>query len=242
MNFYDKLFKEAKRYFQDGNTKMAEPLLQQLILENYKNPEVYQMLASLLYDQGKFSKAIQTLKKALEIDPQYTDASVGLSIILNDLGRYDEAKQVFHEAQLLLDKKKNQNEFLDEKLASKYEELGDLFFQFKRFDECLDYLKKARDLSHRKEDISLRIAEVYYQNGEVEKALRELKALALSYPQSPGPRLKLGIIYFNRNQLAEAKEQWENILVRDPDHPEAKKYIQLAESQLKLNISLENLL
>lgn len=242
MNFYDKLFKEAKRYFQDGNNKMAEPLLQQLILENYKNPEVYQMLASLLYDQGKFSKAIQTLKKALEIDPQYTDASVGLSIILNDLGRYDEAKQVFHEAQLLLDKKKNQNEFLDEKLASKYEELGDLLFQFKRYDECVDYLHKARELSHRKEEISLRMAEVFYQKGDAEKAIRELKSLILNYPQSPGPRLKLGIIYFNRNQLAEAKEQWENILVRDPDHPEAKKYIQMAESQLKLNISRENLL
>ncbi len=242
MNFYDKLFKEAKRYFQDGNNKMAEPLLQQLTLENYKNPEVYQMLASIFYDQGKFSRAIQTLKKALEIDPQYTDASVGLSIILNDLGRYDEAKQVFHEAQMLLDKKNNKDEFLDEKLASKYEELGDLLFQFKRYDECLEYLVKARDLSHRKEEISLRMAEVHYQKSDIDRAIQELKALIRNYPTSPSPRLKLGIIYFNRNQLADAKEQWENILVRDPEHPEAKKYIQMAESQMKLNISRENLL
>lgn len=242
MNFYDRLFKEARKYFQDGNTKMAEPLLQQLVLENSKNPEVYQMLSSIFYDQGKFTRAIQTLKKALEIDPQYTDASVGLSIILNDLGRYDEAKQVFHEAKMLLDRKKNENEFFDEKLASKYEELADLLFQFKRYKESLEQFEKARELTLRKEELSLRMAEVFYQMNDIDRAIQELKIIIRNYPQSAAPRLKLGIIHFNRNQLAEAKEQWEHVLMRDPSHPDATKYIKMAESQMKMKISQENLL
>lgn len=86
------LLEEARRSFIDGNYKVAEPILQQLIFKNTKNPEVYQMLATIFYDQGKFTKAIQTFKRALEIDPTYTDASVGLSIILNDLGKYEEGR------------------------------------------------------------------------------------------------------------------------------------------------------
>ena len=64
------------------------------------------MLATIYYDKGQFSKAIKTFKRALEIDPTYTDASVGLSIILNDLGRYEEGKEVFQKAQKLLDERK----------------------------------------------------------------------------------------------------------------------------------------
>ncbi len=49
------------------------------------------MLASIAFDRGQLKRAIQLFKQSLEIDPEFTDSSVGLSIILNDLGRYDEA-------------------------------------------------------------------------------------------------------------------------------------------------------
>ncbi|MES3038493.1 MAG: tetratricopeptide repeat protein, partial [Bdellovibrionota bacterium] len=108
MTFNEELLQEARRNFIDGNYKMAENLLSQLVLGNLKNPEVFQMLGTIYYDQGQFNKAIRTFKRAIEIDPNYTDASVGLSIILNDLGRYEEGRKVFEDAQSLLDKKKNQ--------------------------------------------------------------------------------------------------------------------------------------
>ena len=103
-SFSFQLIDEAREAFIDGDYKTAEPLLNQPTLIHSKNPEVFQMLATIYYDQGKFNKAISTFKKALEIDPQYSDAAVGLSIILNDLGKYDEAKKVFENAQKLVDK------------------------------------------------------------------------------------------------------------------------------------------
>jgi len=110
----DDMLAEAREYFIDGNYKMAEPILQQMLLQNTRNPEVYQMLATIYYDKGQFSKAIKTFKRALEIDPTYTDASVGLSIILNDLGKYDEGKQVFVDAQDQLERKTGKNDpFID---------------------------------------------------------------------------------------------------------------------------------
>src|SRR5688572_16695949 len=128
---FDEMFEEAKREFIQGNYLVAEPILNQLILRNTRNPEVFQMLATIYYDKGQFNKAIKTFRRALEIDPTYTDASVGLSIILNDLGRYDEGKQVFEEAKALLDKRKGQvDPWLEEKLASKHEEIADLYFQY----------------------------------------------------------------------------------------------------------------
>ncbi|AHI04613.1 TPR domain-containing protein [Bdellovibrio bacteriovorus W] len=227
----DDMLSEARGYFINGNYKMAEPILNQMLLQNTRNPEVYQMLATIFYDKGQFSKAIKTFKRALEIDPTYTDASVGLSIILNDLGKYDEGKQVFLDAQVQLEKKSGkQDPFVDEKLASKHEELADLYYQYKRYKEALEQLLKAQKLSSRKAEITMRIAEVYVQIGESDRAIRDLKALIREYPHLIPARLKLGAIYYNSNNIAEATEQWENILIRDPQHPEALRHLKMAQA------------
>jgi tetratricopeptide (TPR) repeat protein len=225
------MLSETREYFIDGNYKMAEPILQQMLLQNTRNPEVYQMLATIYYDKGQFSKAIKTFKRALEIDPTYTDASVGLSIILNDLGKYDEGKQVFIEAQTQLDKKAGKNDpFVDEKLSSKHEELADLYFQYKRFNEALEQLLRAQKLSTRKAEITMRIAEVYVQLGQNDRAVKDLRSLIREYPHFVPARLKLGVIYYNSNNVAEATEQWENVLMRDPQHPEALRFLKMAQA------------
>lgn len=228
---FDEMLDEARREFINGNYKVAEPLLNQLILRNSRNPEIFQMLATISYDKGQFNKAIKTFKRALEIDPTYTDASVGLSIILNDLGRYDEGRQVFEEAKVLLDKRKGQADpWLEEKLAAKHEELADLYFQYHRFNEALEQLLKALKLSSRKTEITMRISECFVQLGDAERAIRELKNLIKDYPQYLPARMKLGLVYYNLNLLAEATEQWENVLYREPQHAEAKKYLKMAQT------------
>lgn len=228
-SYSEDMLQEARESFINGNYKVAEPILNQMILQSVKNPEVYQMLATIFYDKGQFNKAIKTFKRALEIDPTYTDASVGLSIILNDLGRYEEGKQVFETAQKLLDRKSGKmDSYVEEKLAAKHEELADLYFQYKHYSEALEQLFKAQKLSARKADLSLRIAECHVKRGEPEHAIRELKSLIREYPAMMSARLKLGVVYYNLNNLAEATEQWENILLRDPKQPEALKYLKMA--------------
>ena len=228
---YDDMLSEARESFISGNYKVAEPILQQMILQNTKNPEIYQMMATISYDKGQFNKAIKTFKRALEIDPTYTDASVGLSIILNDLGRYEEGKKVFEDARSLLDRRNGKlDPYIEEKIAVKHEELADLYFQYKQYTEALDQLYKAHKLSTRKPELTMRIADCFVKLNDVEKAIRDLKALIREYPQFMAARLKLGQILFNANNLAEATEQWENVLMRDPHNQEALKFLKMAQA------------
>ncbi len=236
---WDEMLSEAKEAFIHGNYKVAEPMLNQLILQNSRNAEVYQMLATIYYDKGQFNKAIRTFKRALEIDPTYTDASVGLSIILNDLGRYDEGRQIFEDAQKLLERKSGKmDSYVEEKIASKHEELADLYFQYKCYKEALDQLFHAQKLTARKAEITMRIAECHVKLDDADRAIRELKTLIREYPHFIPARLKLGVIYYNLNNLAEATEQWENILLRDPQHPEALKYLKMANAAGITTLSL----
>lgn len=224
------LLDTAREHFREGNYRIAESLLQQLLLADGKNPEVFHMMATIYYDQGKFNKAVKTFRRALEIDPTYTDASVGLSIILNDLGKYDEGKKVFIEAQEALAKKSTESDpYIQEKLATKHDELGEMYFRYKRFDEALEQYFKALSLSTRKAELKMKIIECFIQKEDETKALKELKLLVQEYPQFVPARLKLGLMYYGSKKIVEAIEQWETVLLRDPEHPLAIKYLQMAQ-------------
>lgn len=230
-SFSHQLIDEARSAFIEGDYATAEPLLNQPTLINSKNPEVLQMLATIYYDQGKFNKAISTFKKALEIEPGYTDAAVGLSIILNDIGRYDDAKKIFDDAKAQLDAKKQSAEpNINEKFAAKHAELADMYLQYKRFDESAEQYMRAISLSPKKLDLILRLTESYIQSGQKEKAIKELKALLQADPRLTAPRLKLGLILYNSHHIAEAVDQWENILRYDSKNQEAIRYLKMAQA------------
>lgn len=230
-SFSQQLIDEARSAFIEGDYKTAEPLLNQPTLLNSKNPEVLQMLATIYYDQGKFNKAISTFKKALEIDPSYTDAAVGLSIILNDIGRYEDARKIFEEAKAQLDAKKQASEpSINEKFAAKHAELADMYLQFHRYEESAEQYLRALQLSSKKVDLTLRLAECHIQAGQKDKAIKELKALLQIDPRLTAPRLKLGLILYNSHHIAEAVDQWENILRYDAKNQDALRYLKMAQA------------
>ena len=222
----------ARENFIEGRYQIAEPILNNLIQKGSKNPEVLQMLATIFYDRGQFNKAIQTFKKALELDPSYTDASVGLSIILNDLGKYEEGKKIFIEAQDRLAKKTSVRTDIhaNERLASKHEELADLYSQYNRYTEALEQLQLAYKLSKRKADLTVRQAETLVQLGLIHQAVRDLSKLIHEQPHFTPARLKLGMIHYNSNNIAEAVEQWETVLAKDPHNAEARRQLNMAKA------------
>lgn len=224
------LLETAREHFREGNYKIAEGLLQQLLMADARNPEVFHMMATIFYDQGKFNKAIKTFRRALEIDPTFTDASVGLSIILNDLGRYEEGKKVFVDAQQALARKSSEpDSYSQEKLAMKHDELGELYFQYKRYDEALEQYTRAISLSSRKAELKMKIIECFIKKNDEQRAIKELRSLVQEFAQFVPARLKLGLMYFNAKRTVEAVEQWEAVLMRDPEHPIAVRYLQMAQ-------------
>ncbi len=234
-SFSGQLLDEAREAFINGKYKEAESLLMQPTLQNSNNPEIFQMMATILYNRGQFNKAIKTFKKALAIDPTYTDAAVGLSIILNDLGKYEEAKKVFEDAQALVDKKRSRQtthvtNAVEEKFATKHLELASMYLQYKRFKPALEQYQQAYSLSQKKVEITLQMAECHIEAGQNNLAIKVLKTLLQSNGKLIAPRLKLGLIYYNSHMIAEAVDQWENVLRLDPKNEEATRYLKMAQA------------
>lgn len=238
---YRELMKEAKESFVEGDYRTAEPLLQQAILQNNKDPEIYQMLATLFYDKGQFNKAIKAFKKALEIDPGYTDASVGLSIILNDLGRYEEAKEIYLDAQDRLNASKKQADpFIEDRIAQKHLELGDLYFQIEKFEDALEQYMKAKKLSNNPAQLILKVSECFMKLHKEHRATQELQLFLRDYPQNVEARVRLGIYMYQMNRVYEAVEEWEKVIMRDPHNADAKHYLQLARETRLTEVAIDS--
>jgi tetratricopeptide (TPR) repeat protein len=230
-DIFDELFAMAEDHFVRNEYAEAEPVLNELVLKNARRPEVFHMLGTIYYDQGKFKKAIRAFKRALEIDPSFTDSGVGLSIILNDLGHYTEGQKVFEEARAMLDKRsQGHNDVLNERLASKHEELGDLYFQHRRYEDALREFQNALPLTKRSADIRLHIASCYIESGNLNAAIKELKNLLRDKPDHVAALLKLGKAFYDLQQVPEAVAQWEMVLRYEPNNRTAKDYLRLAQS------------
>jgi tetratricopeptide (TPR) repeat protein len=227
----EELFTTAEDHFKANEYASAEPILNQLVLKSLKKPEVFHMLGTIYYDQGKFNKAIRSFKRALEINPGFTDSSVGLSIILNDLGRYEEGQKVFDEARAMLSlRSPNNDHIMNEKFAQKHLELGDLYFQHNRMSEALEQYQTALDLTPQNLDVQMKIVDIYLAQKNTSIAIKELRALVRENPSLVTARLKLGKAFYDSHQIPEAIEQWENALRYEPNSAVARDYLRLAQT------------
>ena len=206
----------------------------QLIRDKFKNDpgsaDAYYLKAVLLYFQGKFGPAVDHLKKSLEVDPNHTDAAICLSVVLNDVGRYQEAKGVFEKAnQSVSQKTTSADAGIDRKFAVKHLELADLYFRYRRYDEAIDEYGKAALLDPTSFEIRIRKAKANAKKGYLSRAIQELEQLKAEHPQYLPARIQLGLLHYSQGDVLDAELEWESILLSEPSNREARSYLEMAK-------------
>jgi tetratricopeptide (TPR) repeat protein len=189
------------------------------------------------YLQGQLGKAIESFKKILTIDPKHTDAAISLSIIYNDIGRYDEAKTIYQVAnQSLQLKRQGSDSLLDRKFALKHIELGDLYFKYHRYDDALDDYSRAARLDPQALDIRIKLAKVYAKKGFTTRAIQELQQLCRDQPEFAPARIHLGLMYFSQGNVIDAEMEWEKALQIEPSNPEIQTYLAMARQATETSV------
>lgn len=215
------LLKAAKEHFNKGHYKLAEPLLLQLENENLQSPDLYYMLATIFFDRGQLKKAIALFRKSLEVDASFTDSSVGLSIILNDLGRYDEAKQIFETAYANMKSKQSGgvDKNLNEKLATKHAELGQLYMLHDMFEQATEEYTKAAKLSPSNADYKLLLGECHLKLKDTDQAIVEFEE-SLQEKYAVDTHLKLVEAYTDLGEKDKARFELDKAQVRNGSSPQ----------------------
>jgi tetratricopeptide (TPR) repeat protein len=208
----------------------AETLIREKMKREPKSPDVYYLNGVLHYFQGEVGLAVENLKKALSFDPRHTDAAICLSVLYNDIGKYDEAKRVFEQANQSVAHKYTGNDLkVDRKFAVKHLELADLYFRYRRYDEAIEEYSKAARLDPTTYEIRIRKAKAYAKKGFLTRSMQELQQLKKENPEYVPARIQLGLLHYSQGNVLDAELEWENIIAIEPKNREAHAYLQMAK-------------
>lgn len=235
------LMKKAKEAFQKNDFKTASLFFTEIITENPNATEAYFYQANIFHMRGELGKAVRGFQRVLELDPQHTDASISLSVILNDIGKYEEAKAVFDRANQQVKLSPHQGlaePHLNRKFSLKHYELAEMYSSYQRWDESLFEYNKAIGLDPDNLEIRIKVAKLYSRKGFVSKALEELKRLKTEHPGYQPARMALGLLYYGNGNVVEAQAEWQGVLSRDPAHSEAMMYLNLSRGATETNLSV----
>ena len=106
-----------------------------------ESADAFYLLGVMRYFQGQLGATVENLRKALSIDPHHTDAAICLSVLYNDVGKYDEAKRVFEQAnQSVAHRRPGTTLGIDKKFAVKHMELAE------SYSAIVDTMRRSRNM------------------------------------------------------------------------------------------------
>ena len=140
----NKNLNKAQHLIHQKRFDEADKLLRNELRLHSDSADAHYLTGVSEFMQGRLRPAIEELNKAIELDPKHTDASICLSVIYNDIGKYDEAKAVFEGAnQSVAHRSARITSAVDKKFAVKHLEIADLYFRYRRYDEAIDEYSKS---------------------------------------------------------------------------------------------------
>lgn len=196
-------------------------------------PDVLNKLALILSLEGNREEAVCYLKRALEINPKYTEAAVNLAYLLNELGKYEEAMEIKRKLHSFFDErsKKNIDPFVLGKIANMHSDIAERYVEIGYVQDAIDELKKALKLRPNFIDIRTRIAVLYRETGDIDSAIEHLTHSILENPHYVPAYIQLGLTYYVMGEKDLAKKQWDKALELDPNNAVAKVYLNMLKKK-----------
>ncbi len=234
------LLDQARLYYQKSDWTKSIELLEQVVKAS--SPYLVEanfLLANAYHVQGRIGKALPTFKKVLELDSEHTDAMVSLSVILNDIGQYEEAKKFFELADSKI--KKNSNGIVDPHVNKKFSELhyelAQMYETYRRYDEAIVEYKKAISLDPESLNLKFKLAKIYYKRSDFQTAKEELQQLKQLNNSFHPASLLLGEIFCTEGKLLDAHREWNRVLAQDPNNMEARMLLNFAKDVKEINLN-----
>jgi len=233
LNKENQLLEQGRQYYEKKNYKLAREVLEEVIVINPQSSEAYFLLANIFHVIGEVGKAIKAFHKVLEFDNNHTDAAVSLSVLYNDIGRYEDAKKIFNRVNERVKAVKDssiEDVHINRKFSLKHMELADLYLTYNRYDEALFEYNKAVGLDPSNLDSRVKVAKVYAKKGFLNKAFDELKRVKHENPSYLPARVALGVLYYGNGNILEAQSEWKKVLSKNPSNEEASMYLNLSQT------------
>lgn len=228
----DQLIAKGKECLAQNDYVSAIAALREAAEREPGYADVRHLLGVSLSLAGQPEAALHEFDRALALNPAYVEAYLNRAITLNDLGRYNEAREAFR---LAWDSDNSAgrpySRSVSARLANVHMELADLYADLGSYADAVGQYEKAVALRSDFLDIRNKLARVLMERGDLEEARKELDSLLDQHPEYVDARVNLGLVHHRAGRSDEAASEWRACLKRDPGHIKAKAFLNMPRTQ-----------
>jgi tetratricopeptide (TPR) repeat protein len=222
----------GREHYQKREFDKAEYLLKQVVEKTDRFADVFDMLGVIAHAQGDFAQAEQHFEKAVNLNPNYTEAQLNLMVTYNDLGKYDSAREIYARMRgRAAGGVGSTDSFALGKIANMHAEISQAYQDAGMPAEAVGELERAVALCPTFADLRTRLATLYRDMGQKERAREQLEVAKQHNPNYVQARVLLGVALLSTGEHAAAIGEFEAVLARDAEHKGAQMYLKIALSQ-----------
>jgi len=189
--------------------------------------------ATDLFNEGRYSTALQLYQEFLETNPTLFQVRVNIGYCYREMGEYEKA---LAEYQVVLDKLKENNPDLQ---GNKYAALalthiGETYIKMEDMEKGQSYLEQAIEIFPNDHALAFNVAEIYFKGGKIDQAI-EYYTLAIQIKSDwPLAHLKIGYAYLNKGEYDLAISSFKKFLELAPEDRESESIRNLIPQLEKL--------
>jgi len=211
-------FNAGLTHLRDGRPKLALEEFQRAIKQDPKNPYFHKGLGLAYATLKRFDDAVGAFRKALELNPYYTDVRNDLGMALVLAGKRQEGKAEFLAAF-------NDPTNPTPEISSR--NLGQAYFEENNHAEAANWFRSSLNRNKAYPDAYLGLADALVALGRAEEATATLETGASEVPASTGIQLALGEAYYRAGRFADARARLEDARRKDPTGADARRAAEL---------------
>jgi tetratricopeptide (TPR) repeat protein len=222
------LVARAKERFDAGDPHGAIHLLLEAMESGRAFADAHNLLGLAYSAVGRREDAVAEFDHALRLNPRYVDAHLNRAVMLNELGRYDDALAAVTAAQGL--GAVDHTGFaapVASQLANLHAELGEAYVEAGGLSEAIEQYGRAAQLRPEFVDLRYRLARLRLDAGDAVRARGELGAILKLRPTFFDARASLGMACHMVGDTAGARQAWEQCRVERPDDARITAYLAL---------------
>lgn len=227
------LLSRGRELYEKRDFHNAEPVLEQVAAEATRFADVFDMLGVIAHARGDHATAEERFRKAVDINPGYTDALLNLAVTLNDRRKYDEARAIFEQLGNATSRRDNDIEpFARGKIANMHADLGQAYADLGRLPDAIEQLEKAVALCPTFADLRTKLGIFYRDAGRLSDARDSLRSAVRENPRYVRAHVLLGSTLLAMGDKDAARASWNEALAVDPGNARATSFLRMLDQAL----------
>jgi tetratricopeptide (TPR) repeat protein len=220
------LLARARERFVVQDYYGAVHLLESVVDSGRAFADVHHLLGVSLSLLGQADRALGELERALELNPHYVEALIHQGLVLNELGRTDEAQDAFGRAAAHLAKPTGGLPApVAAQLANRHAELAETYAGAGALGRAIEQYQAALELGPDFHDLRYRMGRLLLEAGRPLEAREALEEVVRARPNFVDAEAALGLAHYLSGDAGGARSVWQSCLSRRPENARVEAYL-----------------